>query len=76
MGQVTIYLDEETEEKARAAARADGVSLSRWVAERIQQRTRTEWPSFVRELAGAWDDLPSAEVLRKGPGRDVARRRL
>jgi hypothetical protein len=76
MGQVTIYLDEETEEKARAAARAEGLSLSKWVAERIQQGERAEWPSFVRELAGAWSDLPSAEEIRKAYGRDVARRRL
>ena len=76
MGQVTIYLDEETEEKARAAARADGVSLSKWVAERIQQGARAEWPAFVRELAGAWADLPSAEQIRKAHGKDVARVRL
>ena len=76
MGQVTIYLDEETEGKARAAARADGVSLSKWVAERIQQGARAEWPAFVRELAGAWADLPSAEQIRRAHGKDVARARL
>lgn len=65
MGQVTIYLDEATEQKARAAARAEGVPLSRWVAERIERPAHGEWPAPVRELAGAWSDLPSAERIRR-----------
>ena len=76
MGQVTIYLDEETEQQARAAARADGVSLSRWVADRIRRGTRAEWPASVRALAGAWRNFPSAETIRKGQGRDIPRRKL
>ena len=76
MGQVTIYLDDETEQKARAAAQSRGVSLSKWVAERVQQGTLRDWPDHVRELAGAWSDLPSAEQLRKPQGRDAKRGRL
>jgi len=76
MGQVTIYLDDETEAKARAAAASKGVSLSKWVGERIERGARAEWPAFIRELEGAWSDLPSAEQLRKGQGKDVRRRPL
>lgn len=77
MGQVTIYLDDETEGKARAAARAEGVPLSKWVAARIQRRARGEWPEAVRALAGAWSDLPSAERIRKSSKtKDAARERL
>ena len=76
MGQVTIYLDDETEDKARAAARAEGMPLGRWVAARIQRRARGEWPEAVRALAGAWPDLVSAEAIRKSKTRDIARRRL
>ena len=76
MGQVTVYLDDETEDKARAAARAEGVPLSRWVAARIQQRARGEWPEAVRALAGAWPDLRSAKRIRKSKARDFARGRL
>lgn len=65
MGQVTIYLDDATEEKARAAARAAGLPLSRWVAERIERPAGDEWPAPVRELAGAWSDLPAAKQRRK-----------
>jgi hypothetical protein len=76
MGQVTIYLDEDTEDKARAAARSRGVSLSKWIAERVRHGALSSWPEHVRALAGAWSDLPSAEQLRKPRGRDAKRTRL
>jgi len=65
MGQVTIYLDDETEGKARAAARAEGVPFGRWVAGHIERRAKGEWPEAVRALAGAWPDMTSAERIRK-----------
>ena len=76
MGQVTIYIDDKTEQKARASARAEGMSLSRWVAERIERRARNEWPESVRRLAGAWSDLPSGEEIRRIRTKDAPRRRL
>ena len=42
MGKVTIYIDDETEKKARASARAEGMSLSKWIAGRIRHRARSE----------------------------------
>ena len=76
MGQVTIYLDDETEKTVRAAAESDGVSLSKWIARRVHKGARAEWPASVRELAGAWPDLPSAEQIRRPSSKDVARGRL
>jgi hypothetical protein len=76
MGQVTIYLDEETERTARAGAESDGVSLSKWIARRIETDARAEWPVGVRELAGAWPDLPSVEQIRRHLAKDVTRKRL
>lgn len=73
MSQITLYLDEETESKMRAAAEATGVSLSKWVANLIRQWTATDWPASVAELAGAWKDLPTAEDLRKDTPRDIPR---
>ena len=76
MGQLTIYLDDETEKRVRDAAGSNGVSVSKWIAQRIQKDARTEWPTSVRELAGAWPDLSSAEQIRRRSARDVKRRRL
>ena len=67
MPQVTLYLDEETDAKARAAARAAGVSYSKWVGELIRSRTRDEWPETLRKLAGSRPDFP----LRAAEGETV-----
>lgn len=76
MAQVTIYLDDETARLARAAARAAGLSQSRWLAMLIREKTSSEWPAAVREAAASWPDFPSAETIREGPGRDVEREDL
>ena len=73
MGQVTIYLDDETETRMKEAAKASGVAVSRWVAELVREKTATEWPEAVRKMAGAWPDFPDAETLRRAQGQDVAR---
>lgn len=73
MGQVTLYLDKETEERMKEAASAVGVSQSRWLADLIREKTANEWPKSVASLAGAWADMPTAEDLRQSSGEDVAR---
>lgn len=76
MGQITLYLDSETEAKVKSAAKAVGVSQSKWVAALIKEKTVNEWPAFVGELAGAWDDLLTAEELRANLGEDATRERI
>ncbi len=76
MGQVTIYIDAETEKKMIASARAAKVSRSKWITDVIREKVATEWPVSVRELAGAWEDFPMAEELRSDAGKDVAREEL
>lgn len=66
-------LDDETETRMKEAAKASGVAVSRWVAELVREKTATEWPEAIRQLAGAWPDFPDAETLRRGQGQDVAR---
>jgi hypothetical protein len=73
MGQVTLYVDAETENRIREAARVAGVSQSRWLADLIREKTSTEWPPSIVALAGAWADMPTAEQLREGLGEDTPR---
>lgn len=73
MGQVTLYLDAEIEARMKEAAKAAGISQSRWLADLIRERTAREWPPSVAALAGAWSDIPTAEEIRKGLGQDVPR---
>ena len=76
MGQITIYLDNESEKRLRTAAKKARVSVSRWVASLVQERMRTEWPASVRKLAGAWQDFPDLKTIRKTEGKDIAREPL
>ena len=76
MGQVTIYLDDESEKRLKAAAAAAGVPVSRWVSALIQNRTRTQWPESARQLVGGWKDFPELTELRGDTAEDVARERF
>jgi hypothetical protein len=76
MPQVTLYIDDETDAKARAAATTAVVSYSRWVCDLIRAKTQDEWPSTVRALAGDIPDFPDVDGLRGNTGIDVRRETL
>ncbi|MCG8336383.1 MAG: CopG family transcriptional regulator [Proteobacteria bacterium] len=77
MGQVTIYLDKETETKLRKAAKSNQVSVSKWVASIIKEQVKTEWPNDIAELAGSWkDSFPSLREIRSRGRKDVKREEL
>ncbi len=73
MGQITIYLDTETEKKMHNMIKKRKVSKSKWIAELIREKTSNTWPESVIKSAGAWKDFPSAEDIRKNLGSDVSR---
>ncbi|MBW1842227.1 MAG: CopG family transcriptional regulator [Deltaproteobacteria bacterium] len=73
MGQVTIYLDPETENKMLNMIEKSGISKSKWIAELIREKTANAWPENVKKLAGAWEDLPMAEEIRKDMANDAER---
>ena len=65
MGQITIYLDNETEAKLKKAAKAGRTSVSKWVTSMIQDHIKNEWPHDIASLAGSWkDDFPSLDEIR------------
>ena len=76
MGQITLYLDEETEARLKVAVKESGLSQSRWVAELIREKTARQWPQSVKVMAGAWADLPTAEEVRAVLAEDAARESL
>ena len=73
MSQVTIYLPDELEGKARRAAKSSGKSVSRWIAEQVEQSLEDTWPRSVLDAAGAMPDFPDTAGLRRGYGRDARR---
>jgi hypothetical protein len=76
MGQVTIYIDSETEKKMLNIVKKSGVSKSKWITDLIKDKTARTWPDHIFDLAGAWKDLPTAEVIRIGMAQDAKREPL
>jgi len=76
MGQVTIYLDRQTELLVNTAVKRAGISRSKWIAEAVRARAGSQWPPCVAALAGAWEDFPSLAEIRRTAGRDRKRERL
>jgi len=76
MGQVTIYLDSETEKRLLNIVRKSGVSKSKWIADLIKEKASYTWPDHIIDLAGAWKDLPTAEEIRADVGEDAKREPL
>jgi hypothetical protein len=73
MGQVTIYLDDETEEKMRGEAEAMHLSKSKWIARLIQERLSDQWPANIRNIAGSWRDFPDRDKIGASSGSDIPR---
>lgn len=76
MGQVTIYIDDETEKKMMASVKAENISKSKWISNVIREKVAKEWPAGVRDLAGSWVDFPSVADIRSGDGKDNRRETL
>ncbi len=76
MGQVTIYLDDDVEEKMIAAAKMAYLPKSKWVASVISDRIATQWPPSIIALEGAWRDSPIVEDIRQCHSKDVKREPL
>lgn len=77
MGQVTIYLENEIENKLKTAAKTSNLSVSKWIANIIRDKISTEWPEDVVKLAGSWkEDFPSLEEIRSTQGVDANRETL
>ena len=58
MPQITLYLDDATQALVDQAAKANGISKSRWVAEAIRRYAAHEWPQGFLNLACSFPDFP------------------
>ena len=76
MGQVTIYLEDEIEEKMVKAAKSAHLSKSKWVAKLIQEKVTTEWPRSIVDLAGSWENFPTIDDIRYSPEDDANREQI
>lgn len=75
MTQLTIDLDEETTQRLANVAAQAHMRAGEWVASLVRARVCGEWPSDVRQMAGAWPDFPEASELRQPADADLPRER-
>ena len=73
MAQITIYLRDDLEAKARKAAKAKREPLSRWIAAQIEKSLEETWPQAVLDAAGALPEFSELSELREGYGKDSRR---
>lgn len=67
VSQITIYIDDDTEARTRAAAQAAGVSVSRWITGVLRSKVGSIWPAEVAVLHGSWrpqDDGPTCDSFQ------------
>lgn len=76
MSQITIYLEDSLEEKVRTSAKLEGLSVSKWIAKRIDTNQVDVWPRHVLASFGTWDDVPEVEELRRTQGTDLPREEM
>jgi hypothetical protein len=67
MSQITLYLDDATQALVDQAAKAHGVSKSRWVADIIRKYAAHEWPQDCLALAGRFPDFPLLAAHTQAP---------
>jgi hypothetical protein len=73
MAQITLYIDDATQQRLREVAEARKVSQSQFVADLIRKATANEWPPEFYALAGSVPDFPNAEELRADDVPDLPR---
>jgi hypothetical protein len=65
MKQLILEIDDITEAKMSAAAKAAGVSTQQWLYQLIEEKTAANWPDSIKALVGAWRSMPFPEKINE-----------
>lgn len=77
MAQVTIYMDNNLEEKVKKLAKSAGTSISKFISNILEQKVKTSWDDSIRELSGSWsDDTAFDEDIQNYKTADTKREEL
>lgn len=59
MPQLHLYVSTELSEALRRKAKAQGISVSKYLAELVKREVGLDWPEHYEELLGGWQgELP------------------
>ena len=64
MAQITIYIDNNLEERIKEIAKNTGQSISKYISNAIEQKLNNSWNEDIKNLSGSWNDFPSIEEIR------------
>lgn len=73
MAQVTIYIPNELETQIKTMAGSLNISISKFIANILEQKVQNEWSLDSRKLAGAWDDFPTLKEIRSNQAEETPR---
>ena len=73
MAQVTIYMNNNLEEKIKTIAQSMNISISKFIATSLEQQLKEEWPNSIKKLSGSWDDFADLKEIKNSSTQDVPR---
>jgi len=74
MAQVTIYMNNNIEQKVKKLAKSMNISISKYISTILEQKTADSWDSSTKELSGAWSDFSTISEIRSNEKvKDVQR---
>ncbi len=56
MPQISLYIDKDTLQKVEKAAKAEELSISKWVAKQLKKSLTTSYPADFEQLYGSIKD--------------------
>jgi hypothetical protein len=56
MPQISLYIDKKTMQKVEKAAKAEKLSISKWVGKQLKKSLKTSYPTDFESLFGSITD--------------------
>ena len=76
MPQISLYIDEKTMQQVEKAARAEELSISRWVGKQLKKSLKANYPADFENLFGSIKDESFTEPERLPAEADTPREGL
>lgn len=76
MGQITIYIDDQTLKQIEAAAHEEHDSVSKWVKKRLIFSLKKSWPKDYMDLFGSLKESSLKRPAQPKLKKDIKRQSL
>jgi len=76
MPQISLYIDAETMQKVRKAAKMEDVSISSWVGKQVEKSLKADYPAEFKNLFGSINDESFTEPQQLSTEADAPREKF